>query len=199
MGLFSIFSAARPQAGANAKLWTFVPDFWTKAIKPNAGVTRNRETRLGGGVGLFHDSRNTEFSWQQITLPNPSNATDIKLHVETNNFNGTFLSVAVSLPKHLLKNLSEKSIISAKMQFIADSDLEVKIRLNFARGPNTYALWRSWSGKNQGCDAGFELQDCEINPATADGFWIDLILAATKTQSFAIQGLSISHRYRAEF
>lgn len=187
-----------PQPDAPAD-WVWRHDIW-HAAQPGciAGASGVEVTE---GVKLFHDCPMQEIVLRQCRTQAAPPAPPHALALEVYGFAGSFLSLAVDLPKAAAQGLRLRHVIGARMALTLERPVEVFARLNIRHGPNTEQVVREMTPDGAGrreTDIGFDLAYTSMNEKRVEGLWLDLIFEAPAMNRIVIEDLTLYRHPRAD-
>jgi hypothetical protein len=119
------------------------------------------------------------------------------LVLETLHFQGTYLSLAVTLPPDVARGLTAEHILTLDARLRRSPPGEVFLRLNLRHGPNTAALTRQPPWGEEDVRMAFDLAAMRFDPGRITGAWIDVIFDRPAMTRCEVDGLRLSRRLRA--
>ncbi|MEM8848551.1 MAG: DUF6478 family protein [Pseudomonadota bacterium] len=181
--------------------WAWRPAPWAAALPPStrAGV-RGGDT-LTEGVTLFHDCPLAEITLRQVQASDPGAPAPYVLEMDALGFAGSFLSLAMDLPKDGAKTLQRSHIVGLSTTVWMEREAEIFARLNIRQGPNTEQLvseLKPGERPDSPVTAEFDLGFHDIKPAKLDHAWIDLIFDKPQMNLVRIADLTLTRRPRAD-
>ncbi|SDJ69990.1 DUF6478 family protein [Aliiruegeria lutimaris] len=185
------------EAPANAD-WSWRPDFWRIAADPPgvAGVASG--TVVGPGVAMFHDCPLQEITFRQLRNRGATDLAPFGLNMDVFRFEGSFLSLAVDLPREAVAGLTRRHLIGLHAAFRFERPLEIFARLNIRNGPNTDQLVLEIAKGSKERNVEFDLAYSELNEKRIESAWLDLIFEAPQMSQIEIRDLTMYRRHRTE-
>lgn len=187
-----------PQPDAHAD-WVWRHDIW-HAAQPGC-IGGGSGVELAEGIKLFHDCPMQEVMLRQCHTRAAPPAPPHALALEVYGFAGSFLSLAVDLPKAAAQGLRLRHVISARVVLTLERPVEVFARLNIRHGPNTEHVVREITPDGAGrreADIGFDLAYTSMNEKRVEALWLDLIFEAPAMNRIVIEDLTLYRHPRAD-
>lgn len=181
--------------------WAWRPAPWSAALTPQSVAGAVGGTRLAEGVTLFHDCPLAEITLHQARAHDPSRAAPYSLSLDALGFRGSFLSLAMDLPRSGATTLRSSHIVIVSTLLRMERRAEMFVRLNIRQGPNTEQLvseLKPGDRPDSPVSAEFDLGFHEINPAKLEAAWIDLIFERPEMNLVRIEDLTVTRRPRAD-
>ena len=117
--------------------------------------------------------------------------------VETLDFAGSFVSLAIDLPEAAWKGITKGDLIQLDTQVSAETPMTIFARINVRHGPNTDEIVRGIDLSQQQCSVAFDLFYSAIEPDRVSGMWLDFICEKPVMSRVVIHELALSRRPRA--
>lgn len=171
---------------------------WTGAIQPRGAVNVVSNTPICPDMMLFHDSTLPEIIYRQDPLLDGRDAAPFALALEVMGFDGSFLSLAISLPEAAVAGLSKSHILQLDLKADMERPVPVFARLNIQHGPNHEDQVREIPFDPRGTYIEFDLAYMELNEKRVESVWVDLIFDQPAHNRFVIRDLYLHRRPRAE-
>lgn len=181
--------------------WAWRPAPWAAEMTPRAVAGAVGGMQLTEGVRLFHDCPLSEITIRQKRATRADAAAPFTLSVDALGFAGSFLSLALDLPKAAAFGLRRSHIIGISTRLRMERAGEMFVRLNIKQGPNTDQMvseLHPGDRPDSPVTAEFDLGFDEINPAKLEGAWIDLIFERPEMNLVLIEDLTLTRRPRAD-
>jgi len=194
----------QPLIGANkmdvppSTNWAHRPDLWAGPIDPVGYAPARNNSRIGKEVTLYHDCKSGSVSARQVRNSGPHDAAPFGLQMDIFDFNGSFLSLVIQAPDHIIQNLKKTQILRLAMTGQSERPLEISTRLNLKNGPNTEQVSREVSLTPDGSAVEFDLAYVPFQEAKAERVWFDLFFDAPAMNQVQIRDLTLSRHPRAE-
>lgn len=179
--------------------WAWRPALWREplAVAGLSSVASN--TRLGKELVLFHDCRHSELSLRQIRNRREADLAPFGLRMDVFNFDGSFLSLVLDLPRGATDGLKRSHLIRVDTIVELEKPLEIFVRLNVKHGPNTEQIVRELPLHEDMVMVEFDLAYSRLNEKRIERAWIDLIFENPQMSQVTVRDLTLSRRPRAEF
>jgi hypothetical protein len=121
------------------------------------------------------------------------------LFVETYEFKGSFLSLAIDLPSEAATGLKKNHIFEVEGKLSLDHPMLVFMRLNVKHGSNVEELLQEIPLDANRLYLEFDLGYCDLHEARVENVWLDLIFDDPSMNRAKISGLVFYRRPRAKF
>ena len=179
--------------------WGWRPPLGREPI-PHKGVASvNSNTEFGPGSTIFHDCSSSELNLRQIRNTRESDLAPYAVRMDVFRFDGSFLSIAVDLPKDALNGLRRKHLIRMDTQIEAEKTLEIFARLNIKHGPNTEQIVREVPLQQGGeMMVEFDLGYSDIAENRLESAWVDLIFEGAQMNQVTIRDLTFCRLPRSD-
>lgn len=181
--------------------WAWRPAPWAAAMTPRIVAGATGGTQLIEGARLFHDCPLAEITLKQTRATDARATAPFALSLDALGFAGSFLSLALDLPKDAALSLRRSHIVGVSVRLRIERPGEMYVRLNIKQGPNTDQMvseLRPGDRPDGPVTAEFDLGFDEINPAKLEGAWIDLIFERPEMNLVQILDLTLTRRPRAD-
>jgi hypothetical protein len=181
--------------------WAWRPAPWAAAMTPPVIAGAVGGTQLTEGVRLFHDCPLSEITLRQVRATRSDAAAPFALSLDALGFAGSFLSLAMDLPRTAAVELRRSHIVGVSVRLQMERAGEMFVRLNIKQGPNTDQMvseLRAGDQPDGRVTAEFDLGFDEINPAKLEAAWIDLIFERPEMNLVRIEDLTLTRRPRAD-
>ncbi|MEM8728642.1 MAG: DUF6478 family protein [Pseudomonadota bacterium] len=194
---------ALPAIGTNAfprphgTDWSWRPEAWRGPLgRPGAAAAASR-TRLGNEVTIFHDCGASELTLRQIRNRREEDLAPFGLRMDVFRFDGSFLSLAIDLPKAALKDLTRAHLLRVTTIVELEKPLEIFARLNIRHGPNTEQIVRELPLGQAEVLVEFDLAYSKLNEKRLDHAWLDLIFEGPEMNQVVLRDLTFARMPRA--
>ncbi len=179
--------------------WGWRPPLWREPVPHKGMASVASNTEFAEGSTIFHDCSSSELTLRQIRNTRESDLAAYALRMDVFRFDGSFLSIAVDLPKEALSGLRRKHLIRMDTQIVAEKPLEIFARLNIKHGPNTEQIVREVPMQQGGeMMVEFDLGYSEIAENRLESAWVDLIFEGAQMNQVTIRDLTFCRLPRAE-
>lgn len=171
--------------------WAWRPDPWAHAKTPATGARTVAGLRLSPEVAVYHDCPGEGVTLAQDGSAGPPFA----LVMAPGDFAGSFLSLAIDLPRAALAGLGPAHILALHARCAGGLPPGTVARLNLRQGARDHRLSR---GLPQGQPFEFDLAALPLGDGPVAAGWVDLIFAAPLPAQVRIDDLTLTRRRRAE-
>lgn len=86
---------------------------------PSGIAAVESKQKIGSEVTIFHDCNQSELSFRQVRNTNEDNFAPFGLRMDVFNFDGSFLSLAIEMPKNTVEGLRRSHLL--RLDMIIDS------------------------------------------------------------------------------
>jgi len=178
--------------------WAWRPEPWHSPRRP-AGITEvSSPHRLSDSVTLFHDCARSEIILRQLRNTDPGVTAGFGLVMDVYRFDGSFLSLVLSLPPEGVAGLTRNHYFSLRARVDRENPIEIYARLNVQHGPNTEQIVRQLDQSGEVGLAEFDLAYANINEKRVEKAWIDLIFESPAMNQVQILDLTLTRAPRAD-
>lgn len=178
--------------------WAWRPDPWCARSDTPGIVGAPSPCALSQGVTLFHDCARSEICLRQIRTNTPGAGADFATQIDVFRFDGSFLSVVLSLPDPAIRQLSRNHVMTLRTKMTRENPIEVFARLNVQHGPNTEQMVRQLEFEGDSGLAEFDLAYSNINEKRVEKIWIDLIFDNPAMNQITIDEMTLTRAPRAD-
>ncbi|GGD37228.1 DUF6478 family protein [Sinisalibacter lacisalsi] len=178
--------------------WAWRPPLWRGPISPPGVAAAETKTTFGDDVTLFHDCRMSELTVRQVRNTREADLAPYGLKMDVFNFDGSFLSLVIELPKGALEGLKRKHLVRMTTVVESENNLEIFARLNVRHGPNTEQLVRELPLGESEVMVEFDLAYTKLNEKRVEAAWVDLIFEGVRMNQVILRDVTFSRRPRAE-
>ncbi len=179
--------------------WAARPAPWRAAMRPRGVVGLESPQPLAGGIKVFHDATNADFSLVQDRTPLWVEGPQFGLVLEVYRSDGSFISFVQDLPKEALVGLTRNHFIALKLVTEREQPVEIYARLNVQHGPNVEQIVRQVEFEGSDGKAEFDLAYSKINEKRIEKAWLDLIIEGPKMTRIALWDMVLLRAPRADF
>lgn len=188
-------NAMRKPAGGD---WSWRPALWRVQTIAGGVATPATGEVLDEETSLFHDCSLNEISLRQDRNRRPTDLAAFGVVIETFEFCGSFLSLAIKLPDDGVHSLRQHHILQVCADVEAEHPVAMSARLNVRHGPNTAEIPASLPDRAGERVAEFELAHWGINDSRIERAWLDIILIAPRMNRVRMNDIVVTRRPRAE-
>ena len=178
--------------------WAWRPELWRGPLATPGMSSVETKSTLGEEVTLFHDCAQSELTLRQIRNLREADLAPFGLSMDVFNFDGSFLSLVLSLPDAAVQGLQRRHLIRVDTILELEKPLEIFVRLNIMHGPNTEQLVRELPLHEENIAVEFDLAYSNINEKRVERAWIDLIFDNPQMSQVTLRDLTLCRHPRAE-
>jgi hypothetical protein len=189
--------AALPRAPMGTD-WTWRPDLWRGPLPRPGAVASAQRSEVSDDLALFHDCPLGEIAFRQKRNTAEADRAPFGLVVEVFGFRGTFLSLAVQLPKTAVQGLKSRHLIRVDGVIEADRPVSGFVRLNVKHGSSVAQQVSALPGEGREKLVEFDLAYSGIDETRVEGAWLDVIFNDAALSRIELRDLVVSRRPRAE-
>ncbi len=193
-----------PLAGSNAFArplhsdWAWRPELWRERLRPPGIAAAPSQSRIGAEATLFHDCEHSEITLRQLRNTRERDLAPFGLRLDVFRFGGSFLSLAIDLPRTAVNGLKRRHLIRLNTVVEMEQPLEIFARLNIRHGPNTEQIVRELPLGEDEVMVEFDLAYTEMNEKRVEAAWLDLIFEGPQMNQVILRDVNFSRRPRAE-
>ena len=193
-----------PMIGSNAfpkphgTDWSWRPELWREPLPVPGMSSVQSKSMLGTEVTLFHDCAHSELTLRQVRNSREVDLAPYGLRLDVFNFDGSFLSLVLDMPKDAANGLQKRHLIRMDTIVEMEKPLEIFARLNIKHGPNTEQIVRELPLAETDCVVEFDLAYTSLNEKRIERAWIDLIFENPQMSQVTLRDLTFSRSPRAD-
>ena len=178
--------------------WSWRPSIWRDAL-PTPGLSPvYTDTRIDTETAVFHDCPRSEISLRQLRNLGKQDLAPFGLRTEIFGFDGSFLSLAIDLPKAAHAGLNPSHLLRAELMIETEKPVRVTTRLNLQHGPNAEQICCELPADGTDTTVTFDLAFGDLNTNRICGLWFDLIFDCPVMNQITIRDLTFTRHVRAE-
>ncbi|WP_089276983.1 DUF6478 family protein [Antarctobacter heliothermus] len=177
--------------------WAWRPELWCGPLPVQGIVGVRSKAGLGHEATLYHDCQRTELTLRQIRNTRAADLAAYGLKLDVFGFTGSYLSLAVDLPKNAVAGLTRQHLIRLETIVESEEPLEIFARLNVKHGPNTEQVVRELPLHEETVQVEFDLAYTRLNEKRVEKMWLDLIFEGPRMNQVNLRDLTFSRRRRA--
>lgn len=178
--------------------WTWRPDAWRGPLSVPGTVAEGKRSQISDDLALFHDCPLAEISLRQIRNGEEADRAPFGLALEVFGFQGSFLSLATTLPDAAVQGMKTRHLIRFDAVIDCEGPYKAYARLNIKHGPNVAQLVQELPSEGRGKLVEFELAYAKIDEARIENAWLDLLFSEAAMNRIILRDLVLSRRPRAE-
>lgn len=122
--------------------WAYRPEARAEPVYPSGIAAVTTKQKIGSEVTIFRDCTQSELSFRQVRNTKEDDFAPFGLRMDVFNFDGSFLSLAIEMPKEAVKGLRRSYLLRLDMIINSERPQEMFARLNVRHGPNTEQVVR---------------------------------------------------------
>lgn len=195
---------ALPMIGSNAMQlplytdWSYRPEIWRGPILPRGRASVETKTEIGDEATLFHDCKVSELTYRQVRNKSETDLAPFGLNMDVFRFDGSFLSLSISLPKDVCDGLGQRHVIRLDCAVDVENPIEIFARLNIKHGPNSDELVRELPLNHDDVFVEFDLAYTNLDDKRVEKLWLDLIFEGPQMNQIMLRDVTLSRHPRAE-
>jgi hypothetical protein len=170
--------------------WTWRGDGWR-------GPASADHNRISDDLSVCHDCPLGEVAVRQSRNAREDDRAPFGLGIEVFDFQGSFLSLAASLPAEAVRGLTSRFLVRVDALVEADRPLPAFARLNVKHGPNLAQLVRQVEITARQVVVEFDLAYGGLDDTRIERAWLDLIFNDAAMTGIVLRDLVVSRRPRA--
>ncbi|KAB7614611.1 hypothetical protein F9L33_08215 [Amylibacter sp. SFDW26] len=177
--------------------WAHRPEAWAGPVSPTGMSSIKSKARIGSELAIFHDCESSELTLRQVRNSNEEDLAPFGIRLDVFSFQGSFLSLAVEMPRSAIENLKREHIIRLTLIIDSERPQEMFARLNLRHGPNTEQIVRELDFSTRELFVEFDLFYTKFKETRAESLWFDLIFESPSMNQITIRDVSVIRRRRA--
>lgn len=179
--------------------WVWRPDVWRGPLPGIGTVAAGARTAISDDLALYHDCPLGEISLRQTRNQREADRAPFGLTLDVFGFQGSFLSLALTLPEPAVSGLSARHLIEVQVVMTSDVTLPAYARLNLQHGPNVAQVVSGLPAVASGVtSAAFDLAYAGLDQRPVVKAWLDLIFNDPAMTRVTLRDVVLSRRPRAE-
>ena len=179
--------------------WGWRPDAFSTRMGQINSVIKAQRHDLGSSIAIHHNDEEPEIVVRQFKNIGIDDLAAFGVSLETYQFSGSFLSLAIDLPKDASTGLSKNHIFEVEGKLVLDHPMPVFVRLNVKHGPNVEELLQEVPHGAKRLYLEFDLGFCDLHEARVENVWLDLIFDDPAMNRIKISDMVFYRRPRAKF
>ncbi len=177
--------------------WSWRPDAWCGPLPVPGRSSVPSKAKLGEDVQMFHDCAYSELTLRQLRNTREEDLAPFGLRMDVFNFDGSFLSLVLSLPKEAAVDLTRQHLIRIDAIAETEKPLEIFARLNIRHGPNTEQIVRELPPGERRVAVEFDLAYSNLNEKRVEALWVDLIFESPQMNQVVLRDITFARHLRA--
>jgi len=165
-------------------------------VSPSGHAPARTGAELGREAKVFHDCGRVEVSVRQRRNP-PGASAPFSVEAEVFHFDGTFLSIAIDLPREGFEGLTRHHLVRIGAEIEAERPARVFGRLNLRHGPNVATVTERFDVPGTG-HVDLDLAEADFDDERLSGAWVDIIVEAPAMNGIRLRDVTVSRRPRAQ-
>lgn len=178
--------------------WSWRADAWRGPLAKPGLIAASDRHRISDDLSLYHDCPMGEVVLRQSRNTREDDRAPFGLMLEVFGFQGSFLSLATTLPPEAVKGLKSRHLVRVDLLVNSDRPLRAYARLNVKHGPNVAQLVSQVPAKGGAVVVEFDLAHAKLDDTRIERAWLDLIFNDAAMTGIALRDLVVSRRPRAE-
>jgi hypothetical protein len=178
--------------------WCWRADAWRAPLPLPGLIAAADRNRISDDLSLYHDCPLGEVAIRQNRNRGEGDRAPFGLTIEVFGFQGSFLSLATSLPPEAVQGLKSRHLVRIDALIDTDRPLRAYARLNVKHGPNLAQLVREVTAQAGEMVVEFDLAYARIDDTRIERAWLDLIFNDAAMAGISLRDLVVSRRPRAE-
>ena len=179
--------------------WGWRPDVFATRLGQMSSVVKSARHDVGTSIAVHHNDTDPELIVRQFKNMGVDDLAPFGLSVETYEFKGSFLSLAIDLPSEAAMGLTKNHIFEVEGKLSLDHPMPVFVRSNVKHGPNVEELFQEIPHGANRLYLEFDLGYCDLHEARVENVWLDLIFDDPSMNRAKISDLVFYRRPRAKF
>ena len=177
--------------------WARRGELWQSSIDERVLTHVKDKQRFGAEAAIYHDGASDAVEIAQLE-GSVSEDPSFFVQLSVSDFKGTFVSIAIDLPREALHGLTRGHLVRSDVTIDANCAQEAYGRLNVLNGKNT-ERFTSAIRLNGRSETDFDLFHSELDENQIEAAWFDVIFANPHAGTARIEDLVLSRRPRARF
>ncbi len=177
--------------------WAHRPEVWAGPVNPTGMSSVASKSRIGHELTIFHDCNTNEMTMRQVRNNRAKDLAPFGIQLDVFNFEGSFLSLAIEMPREAVEGLKKEHIVRLSMIIDSERPQEMFARLNLRHGPNTEQIVRELDLSTRELYVEFDLFYTNFKEARAQSLWFDIIFESPSMNQITIRDISVIRRRRA--
>jgi hypothetical protein len=178
--------------------WSWRADAWRGSLPQPGLIAATDRSRISDDVSLYHDCPLGEIALRQGRNGGDVDRAPFGVMIEVFGFQGSFLSLATSLPPEAVQGLKSRHLVRVDAMIDAERPVRAYARLNVKHGPNVAQLVRELPAQAGEVVVEFDLAYAKLDDTRIERAWLDLIFNDVAMTGIALRDLVVSRRPRAE-
>ena len=179
--------------------WSWRPTLWRAPLSVPGMASVVARTKIGDEVTVHHDCIRSELSARQYRNARDTDLAPFGLSMDVFAFDGSFLSLAIEIPKDMLSGLQKTHLVRLSATIEVEKPIELFARLNIVHGPNTEQVIRELPRDKTELFVEFDLAYTDLNEKRLEKAWLDLIFEDPAMNQITLRDLTLARCPRAEF
>lgn len=178
--------------------WSWRADGWRGPLPLPGLIAASDSNRISDDLSVYHDCPLGEVAIRQSRNARADDRAPFGLSLEVFGFQGSFLSLATSLPPESVQGLKSRHLVRVDALVDADRPIRAYARLNVKHGPNVAQLVREMPSLGGEVVVEFDLAYSKLDDTRIERAWLDLIFNDAAMTGIQLRDLVVSRRPRAE-
>lgn len=178
--------------------WSWRADAWRGPLPVSGLIAGSDHSRISDDLSVYHDCPLGEVAIRQVRNTRDDDRSAFGLGIEVFGFQGSFLSLATTLPPEAVQGLKSRHLVRLDAIIDAERPLRAYARLNVKHGPNVAQLVRELPALTGAVVVEFDLAYAKLDDKRIERAWLDLIFNDAAMTGIQLRDLVVSRRPRAE-
>lgn len=179
-------------------LWAWRPQLWRGPLSKKGIAAVENKTPIGDELVIYHDCKISELTFRQLRNMREADLAPYGLRMDVFRFDGSFLSLALALPKQACEGMQRRHIIRLSAIVEVEKPLEIFARMNIQHGPNTAQVVVEMQMNQDEIVVEFDFAYSDLNEKRIEKMWLDLIFEGPEMNQIVLRDLTLCRYPRAE-
>ncbi|GHA48023.1 hypothetical protein GCM10008927_11210 [Amylibacter ulvae] len=177
--------------------WCKRPKTWSASQSRLPIANAEKTQKICDSVILFHDCPLGNIQLEQTTSSQNETTANFALSIKVGKFEGSYLSLVVTLPNDAIIDLSPNHILQSNLLIDCDPSMDIYARLNLQSKSGTQQIIRTFDPTDLGHLVNFDLVGHITQVRVIDKSWIDVSFDNPENQTIVLHDLTCFRRRRA--
>ncbi|PIB26532.1 hypothetical protein BFP76_11560 [Amylibacter kogurei] len=177
--------------------WCKRPKAWSVTQSTLPASASGSPQKICSSVILFHDCPLGNIQIEQTKSSHQDTTANFDLSIKVGKFEGSYLSLVVTLPNDAIIDLSHNHILQSNLLVDCEPSMDIYARLNLKSKSGTQQIIRTFEPTDISRVVNFDLQGHVTRDRIIDKSWIDVSFDNPENQSIILHDLTCFRRRRA--